>query len=341
MRKIRLRRFITVAMTVFLAVTLVACEKPKSESVATEDAPLAPADGSVSQTVAIGIQANPQFMPIYVCKEKGYITDALAELNVSVVWNEYNTAIPLNRSLNNNNCQIGFSGDVATVLGIDTYGKTEIIGTSCRCPGLYSIVVPKASAIASAADLVGKSVGTVYGSTCHEMLAVYMENAGYSIDDISVVDVSVGDISSYLSSGEVDAVAIWDPHAIRMQNSKIGRVLVRGSDIEGFNSVTAVVARQDFAAAHPEICKVILEQYQRAANEILTMDADDVDMWDNIASDMSINDDQLSKLKPQYDFSSVSVTDEDIAAYQSSVEMLFSLDIIDAEFDVREFVAVP
>ena len=48
------------------------------------------------RTVNIAIQPSAAFMPLYLCREKGWIEDALAASQVTVKWNDFESGPPIN-----------------------------------------------------------------------------------------------------------------------------------------------------------------------------------------------------------------------------------------------------
>lgn len=65
--------------------------------------------------------------------------------------------------------------------------------------------------IASLKDLKGKKVGVEVGLVDHLLLVQALKTVGLTIDDITVVNMSTGDTPQALASGQVDAVATWQP----------------------------------------------------------------------------------------------------------------------------------
>ena len=70
------------------------------------------------RTVNIAIQPSAAFMPLYLCREKGWIEEALASSQVTVKWNDFESGPPINESLAAGLSDIGTNGDVPTVSAI-------------------------------------------------------------------------------------------------------------------------------------------------------------------------------------------------------------------------------
>ena len=295
---------------------------------------LAREPGMESDVITIGIQANAQFLPLYIAKEKHYIEDALLPYGISVVWNEYNTAIPLNRALDGGICDMGIMGDVPAVLGVAQYDKTKLIGMTSHAPDNYSIIVKNDSDIRSAKDLAGRNVGTVYGSTAHLFLKQYLESEGLSLSDVNITDINVGNALSYIENNELDAVCAWEPHCVRTVELGAGRYLSKGSKVNLFGGFM-FVARKDSIDKDYHTLKIILEQYEKASKEVSSMDDD---FLNEIATDLSINKGQLKSILPEFDFSEIRIKNDDIRGLQRTCNFLYELDIITEEIDADNIV---
>lgn len=80
--------------------------------------------------------------------------------------------------------------------------------------GRYRIVARRSAGIADLADLKGKRVATLATTSAGYFLARMLAQAGLSFADIEPVRISpIETMAGALARREVDAVAIWEPHA--------------------------------------------------------------------------------------------------------------------------------
>ena len=112
----------------------------------------------------------------------------------------------------------GGVGDVAT------HAETQALRYSVAHPeirivltvteGRYRIVARRSAGITGLADLRGKRIATLPTTSAGYFLARMLASVGLGFGDISVVRVSpINDMAAALTRGDVDAVAIWEPHA--------------------------------------------------------------------------------------------------------------------------------
>ncbi|GAB4240947.1 MAG: ABC transporter substrate-binding protein [Candidatus Methylacidiphilales bacterium] len=67
--------------------------------------------------------------------------------------------------------------------------------------------------IDSVAQLKGKKVGVEVGFVCHLLLLKGLEKAGLSEKDVTIVNVPTHETPKALASGDVDAIAAWQPNS--------------------------------------------------------------------------------------------------------------------------------
>ena len=289
--------------------------------------------GGATGKVRIAIQPSAAFVPLYVAKEKGWIEEALLKEGVLVEWKEFASGPPMNDALLAEDVDLGVIGDVPVVTVCAPGNDVEVVGIAAQAADSYAVLVPAGSRISSAADLAGKRVATVFGSTAHNMIQKYLATAGLSINDIQLVNIAAGDAEQVLSSGQADAVSIWEPNVTRLCDGISARIIGEGSDC-GLAGTNGIVVRDKYAEANPKIVTTILEQYQRAAKELVTMDEATIEA---VARDLSVEPDQLRRIIPKFQYT-VEITDEDLDALNDTIHFLNENQIMRTQYDIAESV---
>nr|MCR4823682.1 hypothetical protein [Treponema sp.] len=114
------------------------------------------------RTVHIAIQPSAAFIPLYIARYSKSLENALAEKNVSIVWQDFESGPAINESLFADLSDIGLIGDVPTVLALEKSNRMKMVGVPARGPNAYAMLARKYDdSINSYKDLRGKKVATV------------------------------------------------------------------------------------------------------------------------------------------------------------------------------------
>ncbi len=287
-----------------------------------------------SKTVNIAIQPSAAFIPIYIVKEKGWLEEALAEQGVEVTWNSFESGPPMNESLAAGSSDVGFMGDVPSVSAIAAGQQTEFVAIACDAPDSYAMLVAADSDITSPADLKDKTVGTTVGSSGHNLTDKLLKEHGLDINsDIQLANISTGDAATVLSSGEVDAVAIWEPTITRLVDNGTAKIIGEGSDCNMLG-VNPIVARTEYAENNPEVIKTIIEQYARGVAELENLDEETTNA---IAEIFALEPEQLMTISEKYQYNVV-FSPEDTESLQDTISFLVNIGNLSEEFDISSYV---
>jgi len=107
---------------------------------------------------------------------------------------------------------------------VATHAETQALRYSVAHPdiriiltvteGYYRIVARRSAGISEIADLKGKRIAAIPTTSSGYFLARMLAQAGLGTGDVKIVRVSpIADMATALARGDVDAVAIWEPHS--------------------------------------------------------------------------------------------------------------------------------
>lgn len=284
----------------------------------------------VPHTVNIAIQPSAAFIPLYIARYKGFIEEALKPMNVTVVWQNFESGPPMTQSLNAEMSDIGVIGDVPSVSALSAGEAMKIVGIPASGANAYAMLArTDDSTFNSSADMKGKKIATVFGSTGHNFTTKLLEKNGLSFDDIDFLSISVGEAENALVSKTCDAIVIWEPNVTRLIDSGVAKIVATGSetDLRGTN---AFVVRSEYLAEHSDVIKVILEQYYKAVQIIPVLDEETLLKLSNA---LKIKPEQVLKIAEKYDFS-ITVSQTDIASLQNTVNFLVGIGNISVPYNV-------
>ena len=209
-------------------------------------------------TLRIGYQKSSVSMVL--AREHKLFEDALP--GTQVQWIEFLGGPPLIEALNGGSLDIGNIGDIppifAQAAGIDLQyfavepneGKTE------------AVLVPKASPIQNVAELKGKRVALLKGSSAHNLFLKSLLRAGLQWKDVDVVYLSPSDGRAAFEQGKVDAWVVWDPYYSAAVVDGSARVL---GDGQGLNPAGSFfVVSSPFAKQYPQSIGAITQTLAKA-----------------------------------------------------------------------------
>ena len=284
------------------------------------------------RSVNIAIQPSAAFIPLYIARYKRYIEDELQPMNVTVVWQDFESGPPMNQSLAAGLSDIGVIGDVPTVTALSAGNAMKLVGIPASGPDAYAMLArADDKSFKSSADMKGKKIATVFGSTGHNFTTKLLEKNGLSFDQIEFISISAGEAANVLESGVCDAIVIWEPNVTRLIDSGAAKVVALGSetDLRGTNGF---VVRSEYLAENDDIIKVVLEQYCEAVKDISSLDATTLE---KLSAALKITPEQTKKIAQKYDFS-VKISESDITALQDTASFLVEIGNMDSAFNVSE-----
>jgi len=161
-----------------------------------------------TKVLRIGYQ---RLTDLEILKNRGTLEERLKNQGISVKWSLFQSGTPLMEAMNSDKLDLGGVGEVPPIFAQAAGTDLVYVSTKPPAPIAYGILVNKNSPIENLADLKGKQVTFVKGSSAHFLLIAALKSVGRQITDIKPVYLSPSDARLALSQGRVDAWSIWDP----------------------------------------------------------------------------------------------------------------------------------
>jgi aliphatic sulfonates family ABC transporter substrate-binding protein len=114
------------------------------------------------------------------------------------------------------------------------------------------LVAGYGSGIATVADLPGKRIGFVKGSTAHFGLAMALRQIGIRRDQVQLLDMPPAEQLNALKNNEIDAAMVWEPWMQKMVHEANARVIITEGEMGIYMSVSVCAARRDWLRDHRE-----------------------------------------------------------------------------------------
>ena len=225
-------------------------------SVASALLPWSEAIADDAKTLRIGYQ---KFNSINILKGSGALEKALAPQGVNVSWHEFAAGPQLLEALSTGAIDLGHAADAPSVFAQAAGKPVVYLAAEQPYPRGIGLVVREQ-------DLKGKRVATGRGWNAQYLLAVALEQAGLSYQDITPAYVNnAADAVAALQSGSVQAVTLWDPFLAAAESQPGLKNLRDGSGLS--NNRTFYLSTASYADQHRALLKTFFTKLgQRQAS---------------------------------------------------------------------------
>jgi ABC-type nitrate/sulfonate/bicarbonate transport system substrate-binding protein len=262
-----------------------------------------------AQELTIAVSRTPLSLPVFVAESQKYFADE----GVAVTTRE---CIGGNRCIKlmlDGEVPLATASEMPVMFNSLARSDFAIIATFVTSRRDVKLIARKSAGIATAADLSGKRVGTVKGTSAHFFLDLYLLFNAVDPQGVTLVPLAPELIAAALKDGTVDAAAIWEPFAnksmralgadgIVMPSARLytstfnllaSRKLIAERDADLVKVLRALVRAQRFIHERPQQAQAIL--MQRLQEDQAYIDA----TWNDYDFRMSLDQPLVSTLEGQ------------------------------------------
>lgn len=188
--------------------------------------------------------------------------------------------------------------DLPIVLTALEGADIRILATICKSGRENSIVARKDRGIITPAQVRGKVVGVIPGTTSEFLLDEFLIMHGIPRSAITVVDLKPGEIVDALVTARVDAVSSWGQYTANLLKI-LGDNGVRFFGEETYRMYWNVVATRDFVVGHNDAIRNVVKALDRANSYMMNND----DAAQRVAMEsFGLDSAQLKELWTDYEF---------------------------------------
>ena len=215
--------------------------------------PPPPAAGALEQ---VTIAANVDYVgvcPVLAARSKGYFV----EQGIVVRIQPHNSGKSSLEAMLQGKADLGTVADIPIALAALKGLPVVVVATVFRTEKDHGLVGRRDRGIESAASLKGKRVGVTIGTSGHFVLDAMLNRQGLAPADVVRLDLKPEQFSAALTSGDVDAIATWEPYldSLRAQLGSNG-VSVYSEDV--YEIPYNLASTRDYVARHPGTLKKVL-----------------------------------------------------------------------------------
>jgi len=216
-------------------------------------------------TVRIATGVDPVYTQWWVAEEKGFFK----KYNLKADIKQFTGGPELSDAVMAGDADFASSG-TATLMPRIARGNLAVIATISTSPNAFKVAAR--TSIQSPADLRGKKVGTVGGSTTDYLWAVLAKHYGIPESELQIVSIPPPELIPSLDRGDIQAFMVWEPwpsRAVEISGKDKVRILLSSGDFNYFLNFIAVVNRK-FSDAKPDATARVLAAIRDATDFINT-----------------------------------------------------------------------
>lgn len=256
-----MKKLLATVTAAALALSLAACSSPSSttadtSSTAPDSSSAATTEGADAEDASTSqepITLNIAYMPNYAslvevvtAEQMGYFE----EEGITVNLNSFADGPTIIAAMENGSIDIGYIGSGAHKLCIN--GQAKIFCFAHVGNG-DAVMALADHGISTAADLKGKKVGYASGTSSEAILQQTLAQAGLTMDDIDAYEMDASGIVSAMTSGSLDACALWSPSTLAVEEELGDNVVVLADNLSFADtsaSISSWICMSDYATEH-------------------------------------------------------------------------------------------
>jgi sulfonate transport system substrate-binding protein len=216
---------------------------------------------SLAQAPARQFRIGNQKGTLNILKGRGTLEKRLAPLGVSVKWTEF-TAGPVQlEALNVGSIDFGDVGEAPPIFAQAAGAPLAYVAATQHRPQTEAVLVPKASAVKTVADLKGKKIALNKGSNVHYFIVKLFEKHGLSYADLNLVYLPPADARAAFEKGSVDAWVIWDPFLAAAEKALDARILADATGVVGNRAY--YFSSLDYVAKNTDVLAIAVEELNK------------------------------------------------------------------------------
>lgn len=291
------------------------------------------ADADTGDTVLrVGAQTYPLYSSVNLAYDLGYIDEELGKVGASVEWTNYDSGPLVNEAVAAGEEDVGFMADLPAILARSSGQDIQAVANIATGEKSLAILVPEGSDITEISQLKGKKIAYASGSYAQHLLALVLDKAGLTFQDIESVNLGAADQETALTSGQVDAIVIWEQYITKLTDEGKARVLIDGTGLKKSNMI--LYSKTDYAEENSEVIEAFIRAVDRGANYIQQSPDKAAEI---LAKDYNVTEDQMKQILKNFEFS-VTLDEDDIEEIGKVADYAYQAKIIPEKVNIDDFI---
>lgn len=299
-----------------------------SQALKQADTPNSPQN--TPKEIRIGIQKSGSL--VYL-KDQKFLEQALKAQNIQVKWLEFPSGPPMLEAMNTGNLDFATTGESPPVFAQAANAGLVYVAHEVAAPNSEGLLLPKNSPITDAKQLKGKRIAVAKGSSAHYTLVQALKKHGLAYGDITPVYLQPADARAAFEQGNVDAWVVWEPYRAAAEAQLGAKTLFNTEGLKP--SYSFYLASKDFAIAHPELVKTVVEQVNKADQAINA----DLDGFGKITAKLvGLPEDIAIEAVKRRNYGTRYMTPEVVVEQQKVADAFYGLKLIPKAIQVQDIV---
>lgn len=215
-----------------LAAALVggACGSPSPQA---SSGPSSSAAASSSGGSATATAVNLAKVTLHIGDQAGAGAKALLtasglirRLPFRVQWDDFTSGPPMLQAMASDAVDVGDVGNAPPIFAAAGGAPLDVVGAFKNDPHSTALLVPSRSPITSVAQLAGKKIALVQGSSANAHLLTVLNRAHIPVKDVTLDYLQPAEALAAFTSGGVQAWDVWAPYVEEAERTKGARALV-------------------------------------------------------------------------------------------------------------------
>jgi len=212
-----------------------------------------PGKARAEDTVRIAVGVDPVFTPWWIAQDQGFFK----KYGIKADIRQFSGGPDLADATMAGEADIGSSG-TATWMPRLVHGGLLVIGTMATSHDNYKMAA--LTEIKSLADLKGRKVGSVGGSTTDYLWVLLARKLKVPESSFNVIPMPPPELVPSLDRHDIAAFFVWEPwasRAVEVSGPDKVHILATSGDV-GYMLNFVVVANKQFATSHPDVTVRVL-----------------------------------------------------------------------------------
>ena len=204
------------------------------------------------ETVTIGYQKAD---PVDIARQHGELIKKMKAKGYQVVFKEFSDGAALMTALKSGAIDYARVGDTPPVTAKAAGTDIALIAAGATKEYGSGILVGKNSQITNLKQLKGKTIAYHKGTAAQYLIIQALKKAGWSTNDVKLVNMDQSSASVAFAKGSVDAWVTWDPYTATAQVNQGAKLLTNGTGLA--KNRDFLISTQNYAKTHIALSKLL------------------------------------------------------------------------------------